>query len=398
MKTSIFFFFLLCILLICLRANTNSSLWLSENNHPGFIGLTEYDSVFYWLFKSRSNKIEDPLIIWLSGAGCSAVLPVFKGNGPYRINNDLSLSLNPYSWNTNSNVVYFEQPSDFYTYLVLFLEKFPEFKGKPIYIGGEAFSGHYVPDLSSYLHIRNNSDINIVGVLLENSWVNPSLQYPSDVEYAYESNLIGIIKYSLVKMAYIPCASLINSGNWPYAFITCSATTSQIVGLFSKNFNIYDKRQKCINSPICYDFSTIEKFLMRSDVILDLGFKGKNMWDTCKVKISDPIGADLGDMSSKITYLLNNNIFVFVYHGDQDFVYNWKGGEAWTKAVEWPYKQEFNDASYNDWKVDGVLAGEYKQVKNLVFLKVFNSGHIVAMDQPKVSLKILEKLLKRNMV
>lgn len=64
--------------------------------------------MFYWLFKSRSNKDLDPLVIWLTGGpGCSSVLAALSENGPFSVNPDtLELIKNKYSWNDNANVVY----------------------------------------------------------------------------------------------------------------------------------------------------------------------------------------------------------------------------------------------------------------------------------------------------
>jgi hypothetical protein len=36
-------------------------------------------------------------------------------------------------------------------------------------------------------------------------------------------------------------------------------------------FNVYDIRRKCDYPPLCYDFSKVDKFLARSDVITALG-------------------------------------------------------------------------------------------------------------------------------
>jgi len=32
-----------------------------------------------------------------------------------------------------------------------FLEKYPEFKGRPLYVTGESYAGHYVPAISAYI-------------------------------------------------------------------------------------------------------------------------------------------------------------------------------------------------------------------------------------------------------
>jgi len=37
--------------------------------------------------------------------------------------------------------------------------------------------------------------------------------------------------------------------------------------------------------------------------------------------------------------------------------------------------------------------GEYKKVDNFVFLRVYNAGHMVPMDQPMASLQMLEQFM-----
>jgi len=69
-----------------------------------------------------------------------------------------------------------------------------------------------------------------------------------------------------------------------------------------------------------------------------------------------------------------------VYSGDKDFICNWRGGEAWTNAVEWTGKAGFNSADYKMWSVDGTPAGELKEFNNLKFLRVYDAGHMVPFD------------------
>lgn len=45
----------------------------------------------------------------------------------------------------------------------------------------------------------------------------------------------------------------------------------------------------------------------------------------------------LTNLSSKVAYLLENGVKGLVYSGDKDFICNWRGGEAWTNALEWPH-------------------------------------------------------------
>ena len=124
--------------------------------------------------RSRGDKNTDPLVFWLSGGpGCSSELAVFFENGPWKINSDLSLRINEFSWNENANMVYMDQPigtgfsrnkgiigdsnekeiaADFYVVLVGFMEKYPEYKKRSIFITGESYAGHYIPAISAHVH------------------------------------------------------------------------------------------------------------------------------------------------------------------------------------------------------------------------------------------------------
>lgn len=41
------------------------------------------------------------------------------------------------------------------------------------------------------------------------------------------------------------------------------------------------------------------------------------------------------DLSSNVGYLLDQGVKGLVYSGDKDFICNWRGGEAWTHAMQW---------------------------------------------------------------
>jgi cathepsin A (carboxypeptidase C) len=89
------------------------------------------------------------------------------------------------------------------------------------------------------------------------------------------------------------------------------------------------------------------------------------------------------NLSPKVTDILESGLDVLVYSGDKDFICNWRGGEAWTHEVNWSGKSDFNSADYKGWTISGSqVAGDLKEFKNLKFLRVFDAGHMVPMDQP----------------
>ena len=44
---------------------------------------------------------------------------------------------------------------DAYVFLVKWLERFPEYKGRDFYIAGESYGGHYVPQLATVIMSMN---------------------------------------------------------------------------------------------------------------------------------------------------------------------------------------------------------------------------------------------------
>ena len=117
-------------------------------------------------------------------------------NGPWKINDDLTLRKNSFSWNDHSNIVYVDQPIgtgysnlkgpetdldtnetqiaiDFYVFLSKFIEIYPEYKGRSLFITGESYAGHYIPAISAYLFKKGNPDLALVGSAIGNGWVDP---------------------------------------------------------------------------------------------------------------------------------------------------------------------------------------------------------------------------------
>ena len=401
------------LLLFFLPSLFLSSPFLNEDQVSGFVPINSSgDDIFYWLFRSRGDKNQDPLVFWLTGGpGCSSILAVFTENGPFSVNSDLNLTSNPFSWNNASNIVFVDQPigtgysngkildyatselvisQDFYVFIQGFMSNHPEYKQRPIFITGESYAGHYIPAISAFLSEQNNTDINIVGVAIGNGWVDPYVQYPKYADFALENNLISKVHYYLLEGAFKACQALITTGVWLVAMEECQIAVTTILGFpLAPRFNVYDIRKKCDYPPLCYDFSGVENFLKKEEVIEALGVQGRS-WQTCNMAVHTALLGDwVTDLSGKVGELLEKNILVLVYSGDKDFICNWRGGEAWTNEVQWHGKNGFNGANYTKWE----SYGEYKQNENLVFLRVFDAGHMVPLDQPEAALDLLNRFM-----
>lgn len=58
------------------------------------------------------------------------------------------------------------------------LDDFKRFKGHPLYISGESYAGHYIPQVGNALYFRQlqNPDINLKGLAIGNGWMTPKSQ------------------------------------------------------------------------------------------------------------------------------------------------------------------------------------------------------------------------------
>lgn len=191
----------------------------TAKNEAGYIKLPNKkdDQYFYWFFESRKSPATDPLVLWLTGGpGCSSIMALLTENGPCKVNEDLTTVLNPYSWNTEANVLWLDQPTDvgfsygsdedvdhdednvqenIYWFLQGFLAKHPELARRPLFITGESYGGHYIPAAAHYIWLENKANeplnatngpagaevnatarINLQGIAIGNGLVNPVVQ------------------------------------------------------------------------------------------------------------------------------------------------------------------------------------------------------------------------------
>ena len=182
-----------------------------EKTSYGYVPLGKNGSkFFYWMAPSRNDPSKDPLIFWFQGGpGGSSLYGMLFEMGPFYIKNkgDDHATLRPNSWNNNANMVFIDHPigvgfsvgkdedlprnakdigEQFYQFLVSFLDmpEHRQFKGRPIYITGESFAGHWIPYISNKLYISDNPDINLKGVMIGNAWMSTNQTYRWYPEFA----------------------------------------------------------------------------------------------------------------------------------------------------------------------------------------------------------------------
>ena len=156
--------------------------------------------------------------------------------------------------------------------------------------------------------------------------------------------------------------------------------------------NQYDMRIPCEHPPLCYDFTQVRSYLNSPRVQKVLGVK--RQWSSCNFGVNSDFQGDwMQNYEKHITAMLHNGHSVLIYAGEMDYICNWKGNKAWTKAMKWKGQKQYLLAKDINWKVDGKAAGIVKHHGGLTFLQVHKAGHMVPMDQPESSLAMLDQFL-----
>ena len=128
--------------------------------------------IHYWFVESAGDTSIDPVTFWTNGGpGCSGMLGMMTEQGPFKLSSTGTLSLNPYGWNTLSNMLFVESPcgvgfsystlggldynssdsqsaKDNYNVIQKFFFRYPHLSNNDFYITSESWGGHYIPYLA----------------------------------------------------------------------------------------------------------------------------------------------------------------------------------------------------------------------------------------------------------
>ncbi|CAL5212159.1 unnamed protein product [Lathyrus oleraceus] len=397
-------------------ASSNGTSVEDLGHHAGYYTLprSETARMFFFFFESRNGAKDAPVVLWLTGGpGCAGELALFYENGPFKINNDLSLSWNDYGWDKGSNIIFVDQPmgtgfsynsdqdsipseeyevtEDMDSFIQAFFKEHPELVKNEFYITGESYAGHYIPPLASRVFKRKS--INFKGLAIGNGLTNPRIQYQAYPQFALDNKLITKEDQAEINKLIPPCLDATDTCGvdgekaCETALQVCQKIFTGILDI-AGNINYYDIRKKC-EGQLCYDFSNLEKFLNNNKVKEALGV-GKIEFVSCSSEVYDALVQDwMFNYDQFLPELLENGIKVLIYAGEFDLICNWIGNSQWVHAMKWSGQKQFEASKTVPFLVDGKNAGSLNSYGTLSFLKVIDAGHMVPMDQPKASLQML---------
>lgn len=407
---------------------------------PGIGDSTKH--FFYWLFAPRNPPPPGktaPVVLWLTGGpGCSSGIGLGVEIGPCLTNEKThELVRNPYGWNNESYLLFVDQPigtgysysedkrnmevneeevaEDMYQVLQLFAKTFKEpsiSERSEFFITGESYAGHYIPAIAYRVVLGNQRGdghfINLQGIAIGNGWTNPLIQYQSYATYAYYFCQQALGKpcvshqdYQAMVQLQPRCVTLLEGcmnaspNEKERACDAAGEHCTKISDFYDRTgLNTYDIRRPCDPPGLCYPMEFLTIFFNRQEVKAALGVHPGVQWETCSFAVNQLFMVDhFQNFDVMVSQLLNAGIRVLIYVGEMDFNCNFMGNLAWVKSLQWNGQQDFQRAPDNEFRLANRWAGTERQSGLLSFVRVYNAGHMVPMDQPEVSLYMLHRFL-----
>ncbi|CBI35664.3 serine carboxypeptidase-like 45 [Vitis vinifera] len=440
------------LLLLCFSREVESSLSLSDKilelpgqpqvgfqQYSGYVAVDEKQqrALFYYFAEAETDPAIKPLVLWLNGGpGCSSLgVGAFSENGPFRPSGEL-LVRNEYSWNREANMLYLETPigvgfsystdsssyaavndkitaRDNLVFLQKWLLKFPQYKNRDLFITGESYAGHYVPQLAELMLQFNKKEklFNLKGIALG----NPVLEFATDLnsraEFFWSHGLISDSTYKMFT-SFCNYSRYVSEYYRGSVSSICSRVMSQVGRETSRFVDKYDVTlDVCISSvlsqskvlspqqvtetiDVCVEDET-ESYLNRRDVqkALHARLVGVNKWSVC----SNILDYELLDLEiptiSIVGKLIKAGIPVLVYSGDQDSVIPLTGSRTLVHGLA----EELGlntTVPYRVW-FEGKQVGGWTQVYGniLSFATIRGASHEAPFSQPERSLVLFRAFL-----
>ncbi|KAI9075402.1 hypothetical protein K1719_042652 [Acacia pycnantha] len=406
---------------------------VSFSQYGGYVTVDKIAGrAFYYYFveaqqSHHTHKL--PLLLWLNGGpGCSSLAyGAMQELGPFRVNSDgKTLQTNKYSWNHAANVLFVESPagvgfsysnktsdydnngdrktaSDNYVFLRNWLERFAEYKDSELYIAGESYAGHYVPQLAhTILHHNNHPNssfyINLKGILIGNAVINDNTDTKGMWDFLASHAIISDQAARAVNKLCDFSETVSNQTS------ECRAASAEIeddvqdINIYniyapqcqSTNITSLPKPPSAVTDP-CSDYY-VYAYLNRGDVQEALHANVTKLthdWEPC----SDVMSQWVDSASTVLPLLhefLNHSLQVWIFSGDIDGRVPVTSTKYSIERMNLPVK-----TAWRPWFVNGEVGGYTEVYKGgLTLATVREAGHQVPSYQPARALSLVSHFLR----
>ncbi|XP_051214560.1 serine carboxypeptidase 1 [Lolium perenne] len=399
------------------------------DQYAGYVTVnsTAGKALFYYFVEAAQDPSTKPLVLWLNGGpGCSslgggAMLEL----GPFFVNSDnKTLSANKYAWNNVANMLFLESPAgvgfsysnttsdynntgdsstaaDAYTFLINWLERFPEYKSRDFFITGESYGGHYIPQLANTIlsnnKMANARVINLKGIAIGNAYLDDNTNTRASMDYYWTHAMISRETHQAVQQhcgfngTYTgDCRTAISAANNELGVIDPYNIYASVCYNASDPQNLHGS---AANTDPCAPYY-IQSYLNRPEVqkALHANTTGlKQPWSDCSGIITPENWKDAPvSMLPSIQQLISSELSTWLYSGDTDSVCPVTSTLYSLDILRLPTNSSWRAWYSDDDQVGGYVVG----YKGLVFATVRGSGHMVPTYQPRRALTLFSSFLQ----
>lgn len=414
---------------------------VSFQQFSGYVTVNQVSgrALFYWLTEAVHKPLSKPLVVWLNGGpGCSSVAyGASEEIGPFRLNKTASgLYLNKFSWNTEANLLFLETPAgvgfsysntssdlldtgdrrtaeDSLAFLIRWMDRFPRYKGREMYLTGESYAGHYVPQLAREIlkyNTKSNHSLNLKGIMVGNAVTDNYYDNLGTVTYWWSHAMISDKTFhQLINTCDFhrqknsdECDTLYSYamdkefGNIDqYNIYATPCNKSDGSGPTRWNIRLPHWPRPVFREVYGYDPCTekyAEVYYNRPDVQKALHANVTRIpykWTAC----SEVLNRNWNDTEASILpvyrEMIASGLRIWVFSGDVDSVVPVTATRYSLAQLKLPTK-----IPWYPWYVKKQVGGWTEVYEGLTFASVRGAGHEVPLFKPRAALQLLRSFLK----
>lgn len=314
-----------------------------------------------------------------------------------------------------------------------FLARYPEFTGRPFWVSGESYAGHYTIELvTAILEAKKQgrlSGLNLKGFAAGNAWTDPPSDNRGAVETWWNRALISDATYRCA----ISSCDFSNIGPLMATSDDCNSCLSTAQASFG-HIDIYDiyadvcnysqehnyaihqlaragspvhkvldnalKSRKLQGSPNeppyvpCLE-NYMTEYLTRSDVVKAIHATASPLtWTQCSSVLSYNYADVLTSVVPLYRKLLTNypELKIYVYSGDVDAIVPYWGSRQWIASLGMTVSKPWRAWLTPDNNQAGGFIQEYANGQ-FTFITVRGAGHMVPGTQPKRAFHMINHIV-----
>ncbi|CAJ2652634.1 unnamed protein product [Trifolium pratense] len=399
-------------------------------------------SLFYYFVEADHQPHQKPLTLWLNGGpGCSSIGGgAFTELGPFFPNGDgRGLRKNSMSWNRASNLLFVESPAgvgwsysntasdynigdastanDMLLFFLKWYEKFPTYRSRELFLTGESYAGHYIPQLANAILDYNAHStgykFKLKGVAIGNPLLNLDRDAQATYDYFWSHGMISDeIGLAITKDCDFDDYTFKNPHNVSESCYNATSDAYKIVGDYINNYDVIldvcypsiveqELRLKKMATKISVGVDVCMSYERRfyfnlPEVQKALHANRTNLpypWSMCSGVLNYSDTDPNINMLPILKRIVQNHIPVWVFSGDQDSVVPLLGSRTLIRELAHDLKFKIT-VPYGAWFHKGQVGGWVTEYGNLLtFATVRGAAHMVPYAQPSRALHLFSSFV-----